>query len=105
MDVDLSFVVGGATAEKVAVANGGLEGRRGPEIKRLGRLHVVMAIKKNGGLAGSFQRFRIDERVEGSGNDLDVLEAGSAKTAGDPVGAALDIRFVFALCADAGDAQ
>ena len=73
--------------------------------ERLGRLHVIVSVKKNGWLAGSFQRFRVNERVEGSGNDLYMLETSSAKIAGNPVRAALDIRFVLALGADAGDTQ
>ena len=105
VNVDLAFVVSRTAAEKIAVTNGGLEGGRGPEIERFGGLHVIVPIKKNGWLAGSFQRFRVNERVEGSGNDLYMLETSSAKIAGNPVRAALDIRFVLALGADAGDTQ
>src|SRR5260370_12254422 len=105
MDVDLAFIVGGATTEKIAVANSGFECRGGPKIKRLGRLHVVMAVKKDGGLAGRFQGFRVDQRMEICGDDLDVFEARRAEVADNPVGAALDIGFVFALGANARDAQ
>src|SRR2546430_4131738 len=37
MNVDLSLVVRSPTAKEIAVANGGFECGRGPEIERLGR--------------------------------------------------------------------
>ena len=40
----LAFVVAGAAAEERAAGDARLEGRRFPELERLGRLHVVMAI-------------------------------------------------------------
>ena len=43
VDMDLTFVVGCAASKKIAVANSGLEGGRGPEIEWLSGLHVVMA--------------------------------------------------------------
>jgi len=39
------------------------------------------------------------------GDDLDAFEARRAEVAGNPIGAALDIGFVFALGANTGDAQ
>jgi hypothetical protein len=39
------------------------------------------------------------------GNDLNRLESGSAQVVGNPASASLDIRLVFALGADARDAQ
>ena len=54
MDVDLAFVVGGAAAEEIAIANRGFKGGRSPKIERLGGLNIVMAIKEDGGFAGSF---------------------------------------------------
>ena len=44
MDVDLTFVVGGAASVKIFAAHGRLERGRGPQIERLGGLHVVVAI-------------------------------------------------------------
>ena len=64
-----------------------------------------MTIKENRGLAGGFQRFRVDERVEGGGDDFDFLESSGAKMIRDPARATLDIGLVLALGADAGDAQ
>ena len=105
VDMDLAFVVGGAAAEEIAAANGGLEGRRGPQIERLGGLNVVMAVEKDGGLAGRVQRFRVDQRMQLGRNDFDVGESGAAEPFGNPLGGALDVRLVLALRADAGNAQ
>ncbi len=49
---DLALVVGCATGIKLAVAHGGLEGRGGPLVQRVGRLHVVMAVKQHAQRAG-----------------------------------------------------
>ena len=105
MDVDLAFIIGGAAAEKIAVANGGFEGWRGPEVERLGGLHIVVAVEEDGGLAGSFKRFGIDQRMEICRNDFDFLETSGAKIIRDPASGAFDIWFVFAFRADAGDSQ
>jgi len=43
--------------------------------------------------------------VETRRDDLNVLESSGTKIAGYPVRTALDIRFVLALGADAGDTQ
>src|ERR1700687_1536598 len=64
-----------------------------------------MPIEENGWLAGSLQRLRVDERVETRWDDLNVFESGGAEIARNPVRTALDIRFVLALGADAGNAQ
>src|SRR3989440_12210309 len=64
-----------------------------------------MPVEKDGWLAGSLQRFRIDKRVQTCGDDLNALESSGAEIAGHPARAALDIRFVLAFGADAGDAQ
>src|SRR6202043_3522893 len=88
-----------------AVAHRGLEGRRGPEFERFGGLNVVMPVEKNGGLAGSVERFGVHQRVHVGGNDFDGLETGGAQLVSDPARGAFNVRLVFALGADAGDAQ
>src|SRR6202790_2334648 len=105
MQVHLAFVVGGATSEEVAIAHCGFKGRRGPELQRLGGLHVVMSVKKNGGLAGSVERFGVHQRVHVGGNDFDGLESGGAQLVRNPVRGAFNVRLVLAFGADAGDAQ
>jgi hypothetical protein len=64
-----------------------------------------VAIKEDGGLAGSFERLGVDERVEICGNDFNFLETGRAKMVGYPPSRALDVRFAFGFGADAGDSQ
>ena len=103
--MNLALIVGSTAAEEIAVANSGLEGRRSPEIERLGGLHVIMAVEENGGLAGGFQRFRVDEWVQGGGDDFNVFETGGTEIAGDPVRASFYIRLMLALGTDAGNAQ
>ena len=105
MDVDLAFVVGGAAAEEIAVANGGFKGGRSPKIERFRRLHIVVAVKEDGGLAGSFERFRIHERMEIGRNNFNFLESRGAKIVRHPASGAFDVRFMLALGAHAGDSQ
>ena len=105
VNVHLAFVVGGAAAIEIAVANGRLEGRRGPQFERLGRLHVVVPVKKNRGLPGSLQRFAINQRMHFRRNDFDAVEAHAAQPVGHPLRGALDVRFALRLRADAGNAQ
>src|SRR5208282_6748762 len=100
MNVDLAFVIGGATAEDIAVANGGFEGGRSPKIERFRGLHIVVPVKEDRGLAGSFEGLGIDERMEIRGNNFNFLETRSAKIVRDPASGAFDVRFVFGLGAD-----
>src|ERR1700730_16128178 len=103
MNVDLAFVISGAAAEEIAVADGGFEGGRSPEIERFRGLHVVVAVKEDCRFAGSFERLGVDERVKIGGNDFNFLKSGGAEMIGDPASGALDVRFVFAFGADARD--
>src|SRR5215467_2612379 len=105
MDVDLAFVVGGAASEEIAVADGGFKRWRGPEVERLGWLHVVVAVKKDRGLTRSLKGLGIDERMQAGGNGLNGLEPRCAQMVADPASGALDVRLVLALCADTGDSQ
>src|ERR1043166_3219748 len=57
MEEQLAFVVDGAAGEDLVVADRGLEGRRLPELERLGGLHVVVPIDEERGLAWSAAPF------------------------------------------------
>src|SRR6266567_4034659 len=105
MDVDLAFIIGSTASKEVTVADGRFEGRRGPKIERLGGLHVIVAIKEDGGLARSFQGFGIDERVQICRNDFNGLKSCGPEVVCDPARTAFDIRLVLALGADTGNAQ
>ena len=105
VDVDLAFVVGGAAAIDIAVAGIGLERRRSPKIERFRRLYVVVAIEKDGGFAGSFQRFGVNQGMKIGGNDFHLIETGGAKVIGYPFGGAFDIGLVFGFGADGRDSK
>jgi len=64
-----------------------------------------MPVEKDGGLPRSQQRLGIDERVQVRRNDLNGLESGIAQVVGNPASTSFDVRLVFALGADARDAQ
>ena len=103
--VHLPFVVGRAAGVDVAVVNGGLEGRRMPKLQRIGRLDVVVAVAKHGGLAGGVQPIAIDERIARGGNDLDVFQARAAQAFGHKLRGGSDVGLVLGKRADAGDAE
>lgn len=105
VDVNLPFVVGGAAAIEIIVAHDRFKSRGGPELKRFGGLNVIVAVEQNGGLARSVQGFAVDERVHFRRRDLDIFQSRGAKPFGNPARGPLDVRFVLALGADAGDAQ
>jgi hypothetical protein len=100
VDMNLALVVGRAATIDVAVADGGLKGGRSPKVQRLGGLDIIVAIKKDGRFAGSFEGFGINERVEIGGDNLDGFEARGTKAIGNPVGAAFDVAFMFAFGTD-----
>jgi hypothetical protein len=100
VNVDLPFIVGGAAAVQIAAANRWLEGRGRPQVQRLGRLHVVVAVEQDGRLAGRVQRFSIDKRVHFRRQDFDIFQACGAQAAGDPFRSALNVGLVFGLRAD-----
>ena len=89
----------------LTVADGGFERRGGPEMKRLGRLNIIMPIKKNGGFAGSVERFGVNERMQRGGNDFKRLKSGGTKIVGDPARGAFNIGLMFGFGADARNAK
>ena len=105
VDVHLALVVGGAAAIQISAANRGFKCRRGPQVQRLGRLHIVMPVEKDGRLAGRAQRFAVDQRMHLRRHDFDVVEARRAQLFGDPFRGALDVRLVLGLRADARNPQ
>ena len=107
LNVDLSLVVAGAAREDVVAADFGLEGRGLPFVQRIGRLHVVVAVKENGGLAGRAQPFGVDQRVAAAGifDQFRGSHAGGAQLVQGEVGGAADVGLVFRQRADRGDAE
>ena len=67
-----ALVVGGAATIDLALADDGFKGGGSPEIQRVGRLHVVVAVKDD---VRPFLRTTAaaeHDRVEGSRNDFDL---------------------------------
>src|SRR5690348_4582981 len=105
MDLHLALMVRGAASIEIAVAHGGLEGGRSPQLQRLGGLHVVVPIEKDGGLAGRPERFAINHRMHFRRNDLDAVQAHAPQSVRNPLCRALDVRLVVGLRAHAGNPQ
>ena len=105
LDVDLAFVVTGAARENVVAADLRLEGRRLPLVERVGRLHVVVAVEKDGGLARRIQPFRIDQRIAFAFDQLGGGHPRRAQLVQSEFGGAPDIGLVFRERADARNAQ
>src|SRR6202022_4258363 len=105
VNMHLALVVGGASAEKFSVADGRFEGRRSPQLQRLGGLHIVVTIKEDRGFTGGFQRFGVYQRMQTSRNDFNRFKASGAQILGHPPRAVLHVLLVLGFRADAGDAQ
>ena len=58
----LALVVGGAARVDLAVADGRLERRAGPEVHGIDRLHVVVAVEQDRRLAGRVEPVAVDDR-------------------------------------------
>src|SRR2546425_476143 len=78
----LAFVVASPSREERAPFNPGLEWRRVPQLERLGRLHVVMAIDQKMRTSGRslLKRPRQDDRVPLSGAEARVQSDTFAMT-------------------------
>src|SRR6185369_14080735 len=63
MGPKLAFVVGGAAPVEATSSYLGLERRTRPQLERIRRLDVVVAVEKHGRLAGSSEPFRVDKRM------------------------------------------
>src|SRR5216684_1487669 len=100
----LALVVGSTASKKIAVAHRRFERRRRPEIERLGRLHIIVAIEENRWLTRSFQRLGVYERMEIRGHDFNRFKSSGAQMVGNPARSALDIRLVLGFGTDTGDA-
>ncbi len=84
----LALVVDRAARVEVAVALGGLEGRREPLVERIGGLHIVVAVEEHGGLAGGVQPVGVDQRMAVGFNQPDILHADAGQFGGQQLGGA-----------------
>ena len=103
--IDLALVVAGAAREDVVAADLRLEGRRLPLVQRVGRLHVVVAVEKDGGLARRAQPFGVDQRIAVAFDQLGGGHPRRAQLVQGELGGAPDVGLVLGQRADAGNAQ
>jgi hypothetical protein len=101
----LTLVVGSAARVDLAVADRCLERRRFPQIHRVDRLDVVVAVKKDRRCAGRAEPIAVDNREPRRLDQLHVLQADSPHFVGRPLGAALDVSSMLRQRADAGNGK
>ncbi len=104
MRPNLAFIVGGAAGVYGVVAHGGREGRRRPKFQRLGRLNIIMPIKKHGGPPGEMLVLGDNNGMPAGGHHRHI-QAGKGKLIGQPLGASPHIGGMLGLGADAGDGK
>ena len=102
---DLALVVGRAAAEQQPILPDRLERRRRPEIQRVDRLHVVMAVEQDGWLAGRFEPVGVDDRVPGCLDHLGILEAHPFVLLGQVARGAANVIGTLRAARDARDPQ
>ncbi len=102
---DLALVVGRAARVDLAVADRGLERRRFPQVHRIDRLHVVVAVEEDGRRAFRAQPVAVDDRIAWRVDQAHVAEADAAHLVGGPLGAAADVGGVLRQRADAGNRE
>ena len=105
MHVQLALVVGGATPDDASVAHERLERGRLPQLDRVDRLDVVMAVDEDRGRALGVEPVRVDDRVAPRRRDVDMLEADPAPLGGDPLGRATNVRRVLGQGRDRRDPE
>ena len=101
----LALVVGRAARVELAVADGGLERRRLPQVERIHRLHVVVPVEEDGRRARRAQPVAVDDRVARRVDELHVLETDAPHLIAAPLRAAPHVRGVLGQRADAGNRQ
>ena len=102
---DLALVVGRAARVDLAVANGGFKRRRLPQLERVDRLHVVVAVEEDGRRALGAQPVAIDDRVAWCLDEADVVEADASHLLGGPLGTAADVAGMLRQRADARNGE
>ena len=101
----LALVVHRAAGVEVAVALRRLEGRREPLVQRIGRLHIVVAVKEHGRLARGMQPVGIDQRMTVGFDQPHVLHADAGQLGGQRLGGAAAIALVLGQRGDGRNAQ
>ncbi|MEJ7666445.1 MAG: hypothetical protein WKG07_46485 [Hymenobacter sp.] len=102
---DLALVVGRAARVDLAVANRRLERRGRPQVKRIDRLHIVVAVEQDGRRARRSEPLAIDDRMPRCFLEARILESDALEFFGGPFGCLADVTFVFRKRADARDRE
>ena len=102
---DLALVVGRAARVNLAVAHRRLERRRRPEIQRVDRLHVVVAVEEDRRLAWRVEPVAVDHRMARRVDQLHVLHAGAGERVSGPLRGAPHVRGMLGKRADARDRE
>ena len=103
--VDLALVVGSAAGEDPIADHDRLERWRCPQVERVDRLDVVVAVDKDGRGVGSVQPVGVDDRGTTGLDRFCVLEAGCGQGVAKPVGRGPTVVQVLAQRRDARDAK
>jgi hypothetical protein len=102
---DLALVVGRAARVDLAVANGGCKRRRLPQLDRIDRLDVVVAVEEDGRRAFGAQPVAVHDRVARCFDEADIAEADAPHLLGGPLGAAANVAGVLRQRADARNGE
>lgn len=102
----LPLVIAGAPGEEGTAFEARLEGRAFPKVKRLGRLHIVMAVNEKRRLGGMrrARRFGDDDGMAGGGTKA-AFQADVFAVRHQPRGAGGQIAAMGRLGGDAGKAD
>ena len=103
--VDLALVVGRAAGEHPVADDDRLERRRRPQLERVDRLDVVVAVDDDRRGVRGVEPVGVDDRMAAGLGDLDVLQAGRGQRVGQPVGGGTAVVGVGRERRDARDAQ
>ena len=82
----------------------GLEGRRQPELERVHRLHIVVAVDQYGRRALRALALAVDDAVPRGGDDL-AADAHALQLGEQPARGALHVFLAIRIAADAGNLQ
>jgi hypothetical protein len=101
----LALVIGRPAGVDLAVAHGRLERRRRPQVHRIHRLHVVVAVEEDRRPPRRAEPVAVDDRVSRRVEQGNVLQPGAAQRLGGPLGRPPYIRRMLWQRADAGNCQ
>ena len=90
----LALVVIRASCIDGSVADLRLEGRRDPQVERIDRHHIVVAVDQHGRQLGIEYLFTVDHRMSGGLHDLGLVGAGSQQQLGQALGTTVHVGLV-----------